>query len=170
VSICAWFLKCQFGSLLQTRKKNRFRIKLDFFSSLNLIFTAYVAYKNQFRNQIDFLTWYFEIEKKLSDTRYFKNQVEIDRGVLLFVCISAGLVWLCHHLTFWSAAYWPIKMSTLPCSHVRCKMPLYFLGFILALLDSLAICLFTRYNNFLWAMLIFGQKIIKFCIPHLEIA
>ena len=39
--------------------------------------------KNQFRNQMDFLifsTWYFEIEKKSSDTRYFKNQVEIDRG------------------------------------------------------------------------------------------
>ena len=57
VSICAWFLKYQFGSLLQTQKKNRFGIKLDFFSSSNLIFTACVACKNQFRNQIDFLTF-----------------------------------------------------------------------------------------------------------------
>ena len=55
--------------------------KIDY--ETNLIFTACVAYKNQFWNQIDFLifqTWYFEIEKTLSDTRYFKNQVEIDRG------------------------------------------------------------------------------------------
>ena len=64
VSICAWVLKCQFGSLLQTRNKIDFESNLIFFSSLNLIFNAYVAYKNQFRNQIDFLTWYFEIEKK----------------------------------------------------------------------------------------------------------
>ena len=35
-------------------KKDLFWIKLDFFSSLNLIFTACVACKNQFRNQIDF--------------------------------------------------------------------------------------------------------------------
>ena len=51
VSICAWFLKCQFGSLLQTWKKNWFRIKLDFFSSSNLIFTACVACKNQVRTR-----------------------------------------------------------------------------------------------------------------------
>ena len=36
-------------------KKNRFRNKLDFLLSLNLIFTACVACKNQFWNQIDFL-------------------------------------------------------------------------------------------------------------------
>jgi hypothetical protein len=35
--------------------KNRFRIKLIFFSSSNLILTACVACKNQFRNQVDFL-------------------------------------------------------------------------------------------------------------------
>ena len=38
VSICAWFLKCQFGSLLQNWKKNRFRIKLDFFFEFELDF------------------------------------------------------------------------------------------------------------------------------------
>ena len=58
-----------------------------FFFSSNLIFTACVAYKNQFRNQIDvliFQTWYFEIEKKSSDTRYLKNRVEIDRGFISY--------------------------------------------------------------------------------------
>ena len=54
VSICTWFLKCQFGSLLQSQKKIQFRNKLDFLLSSNLIFTACVACKNQFRNQIDF--------------------------------------------------------------------------------------------------------------------
>ena len=34
--------------------KNRVQNQLDFFSSLNLISTACVACKNQFRNQIDF--------------------------------------------------------------------------------------------------------------------
>ena len=71
-----------------------FETNLIFFLSLNLIFTAYVAYKNQFRNQIDFLTWYFKIEKKSSDTWYFKNQVEIDRGYDSFV-LQAGWAKLC---------------------------------------------------------------------------
>ena len=53
VSICAWFLKCQFGSLLQTRKKNQFQIKLDFFWVRTWL--PCVPCKNQFRNQIDFL-------------------------------------------------------------------------------------------------------------------
>ena len=89
VSIFTWFLKCQFGSLSQTRRKIDLESNLIFFSTSNLIFTACVAYKNQFRNQIDFLifhTWYFEIEKNLSDIQYFKNQVEIDRG-----CVSCEL-------------------------------------------------------------------------------
>ena len=55
VSMCTWILKCQFGNLLQTRKKNWLKNKLDFFSSSNLIFSACVACKNQLRNQIDFL-------------------------------------------------------------------------------------------------------------------
>ena len=79
-----WSIECHsIFFQFQTWKKNCFRNKLDFLSSSNLIFTACVACKNQFRNQIDFLifqTWHFEIEKKLSDTRYLKNQVEIDRG------------------------------------------------------------------------------------------
>ena len=82
VYLCLIF-KMLIWEFITNSKKNWFRIKLDFFSSSNLIFTACVACKNQFRNQIDFLifqTWYFEIEKKSSDTRYFKNQVEIDRG------------------------------------------------------------------------------------------
>ena len=50
---------------ISNSKKNQFWNKLNFLSSLNLIFTACVACKNQFRNQIDFLIWYFEIEKKI---------------------------------------------------------------------------------------------------------
>ncbi len=42
VSICTWFLKYQFGSLLQTQK-NQFRNKLDFLLSLNFIFTAWAG-------------------------------------------------------------------------------------------------------------------------------
>ena len=71
------------SEFISNSEKYRVQNHLDFFSSSNLIFTACVACKNQFRNQIDFLifqTWYFEIEKNSSDTRYFKNQVEIDRG------------------------------------------------------------------------------------------
>ena len=56
VSICAWFLKCQFGTIWDKK--------------LSL-----------FRNRFFFE---FELEKKSSDTWYFKNQVEIDRG---FVCV-----------------------------------------------------------------------------------
>ena len=66
VSICAWFLKCQFGSLLQTWKKSSLKQTWFFLSSSNLTFTACVAFKNQFRNQINFFifsSWYFEIEK-----------------------------------------------------------------------------------------------------------
>ena len=43
----------------------------------------YVSWYTGCLSVLDFLifeTWYFEIEKKLSDTRYFKNQVEIDKG------------------------------------------------------------------------------------------
>ena len=58
VSIFTWFLKCQFGSLLQTQKKIYFESNLIILS-LNLIFTVYVAYKNKFRNQIDCLTLAF---------------------------------------------------------------------------------------------------------------
>ena len=54
VSICAWFLKCQFGSLLQTRKKKHFKSNLIFFLSSYLIFTACVAYKNQFLIKLSF--------------------------------------------------------------------------------------------------------------------
>ena len=45
VSICAWFLKCQFGSLLQTQKKTNNQ------SSLNLIFAGYTGSKNQVRTR-----------------------------------------------------------------------------------------------------------------------
>ena len=37
--------------------KNRFSNQLDFLSSSNLIFTACVAYENQFGNQIDFFNF-----------------------------------------------------------------------------------------------------------------
>jgi len=75
------------SEFISNLEKNRVQNQLDFFSSLNLISTACVACKNQFRNQIDFsvfLTWYFEIEKYSSDTRYLKNRVEIDRGHVYF--------------------------------------------------------------------------------------
>ena len=51
-----------------------------------LIFAGYTGSKNQVRTQqkIEFVSksifFEFEIEKKSSDTRYFKIQVEIDRG------------------------------------------------------------------------------------------
>ena len=41
-----------------------------------------------FRNPIFFE---FEIEKKSSDTRYFKNQVEIDRGIVKNIDIQMRL-------------------------------------------------------------------------------
>ena len=47
VSICAWFLKCQFGSLLQTRKKNRFRNSI-FFRVWTLFLQATQAVKIKF--------------------------------------------------------------------------------------------------------------------------
>ena len=51
-----WNIECHWIFFqFQTRKKFRFRNKLDFLLSSNLIFTACVACKNQFRNQIDFL-------------------------------------------------------------------------------------------------------------------
>ena len=57
-----------------------------------LIFAGYTGSKNQvrtqkkksslFRNRFFFE---FEIEKKSSDTPYFKNQVEIDRGIESYI-------------------------------------------------------------------------------------
>jgi hypothetical protein len=43
------------SEFISNSEKNLFQNQLDFFSSSNLIFTACVACKNQFRNQIDFL-------------------------------------------------------------------------------------------------------------------
>ena len=79
-------------------KKNRVRNKLDFLLSSNLIFTACVACKNQFRNQINFLFFKLDIsklKKKSNDTWYFKNQVEIDRGnnVLISSRFFWGIIW-----------------------------------------------------------------------------
>ena len=54
VYLCLIF-EMSIWEFITNSKKNRFRMKLDFFSSSNLIFTAYVACKNQFRNQIEFL-------------------------------------------------------------------------------------------------------------------
>ena len=42
------------SEFISNLEKNRVQNQLDFFSSLNLISTACVACKNQFRNQIDF--------------------------------------------------------------------------------------------------------------------
>ena len=56
VYLCLIF-EMSIWDFITNSKKNQFRIKLDFFSSSNLIFTACVACKNQFRNQIDFLTF-----------------------------------------------------------------------------------------------------------------
>ena len=52
VYLCLIF-EMSIWKFITNSKKNQFRIKLDFFSSSNLIFTACVACKNQFRNQID---------------------------------------------------------------------------------------------------------------------
>ena len=84
VSICAWFLKCQFGSLLQTQKKINFESNLIFFE-FELDFYCLCSQQKSISKAnwcFDFLTWYFEIGKKSSDTRYFKNQVEINRGFI----------------------------------------------------------------------------------------
>ena len=54
LSLCTRFSNFGFRSLFQTWKKIEFKTNLIFFSSLNLISTACVACKNQFRNQIDF--------------------------------------------------------------------------------------------------------------------
>ena len=54
-----------------------------------MIFAGYTGSKNQVRTRqkIEFVLksifFEFEIEKKSSDTRYFKNQVEIDRGYVM---------------------------------------------------------------------------------------
>ena len=45
------FWNVNLGVYYKLEKKNRFRIKLDFFSSSNLIFTACVACKNQVRTR-----------------------------------------------------------------------------------------------------------------------
>ena len=63
-----------------------------------LIFAGYTGSKNQVRTRkkIEFVLksiffFEFEIEKKSSDTRYFKNQVEIDRGRVCLECQSIDL-------------------------------------------------------------------------------
>ena len=58
LSISTWFLKYRVSLdyfSISNSKKNRFLNKLDFLSTSNLIFTACIACKNQFQNQIDFL-------------------------------------------------------------------------------------------------------------------
>ena len=64
-------------------------IKYEKSNLTNLIFTASVACKNQFRNcfEMKLIFWFLNLifqnwKKKSSETRYFKNQVEIDRGLL----------------------------------------------------------------------------------------
>ena len=68
VSICVLILKYQFENISKNKKKKNFEA--------NLIFCR-VCF------EIDFFSE-FEIEKKSSDTRYFENQVEIDRGLSFF--------------------------------------------------------------------------------------
>ena len=86
VYLCLIF-EISIWEFITNSKKNRFRNKLDFLSSSNLIFAGYTGIKNQVRTRqkIEFVSksffFEFEIEKKSSDTRYFKNQVEIDRGI-----------------------------------------------------------------------------------------
>ena len=122
MSICDLW-NVNLGVYYKLKKKNRVRNKLDFLSSSNLIFTACVACKNQFRNQIDvliFWTWYFEIKKKSSDTRYFKNQVEIDRG---------NIWWESYKNSCWKTSRWPRDSSkilqeswkSLLCTIYNCK-------------------------------------------------
>ena len=73
VSICAWFFEKSIWEIITNSKKNWFQNKLDFLFSSNLIFTACVACKNQFRNQIDFF-WFF----KLEISKLKKNLVTLD--------------------------------------------------------------------------------------------
>ena len=81
-------------------KKNWFRIKLDFFFlSLNLIFTACVACKNQVRTRLEFEfvlnSIFFRVCNKLPNW-HFKNQAQIDTVLVLYVFLSAP------HFRFWS--------------------------------------------------------------------
>ena len=73
--ISTWFLKNQFG-------KNKFN-KLDFYAFSNLIFTASVAFKNQFWN------WFLKAKNPVRRNWFFKNQVQINRGLRMFKGKSA---------------------------------------------------------------------------------
>ena len=61
-----------------------FESNLIFFLSSNLIFTACVACKNPFQNQIDFSNWYLEIEKKIEWHSIFQKSSGDRQGVRLF--------------------------------------------------------------------------------------
>ena len=68
VSICTWFLKCQFGSLLQTRKKNQFHIKLDFFFEFELDFYCLCSLQKSISKSnwfLNFLNLIFRNWKKI---------------------------------------------------------------------------------------------------------
>ena len=82
VSICAWFLKFQFGSLLQSKKKYWVQNKLEFELDLYCLCSLQKSISKS-----NWFFWFFKLhisklKKKSSNTRYFKNQVEIDRGIV----------------------------------------------------------------------------------------
>ena len=78
-------------------KKNRFRNKLDFLSSLNLIFAGYTGSKNQVRTRkkikFDSKSIFWRVWNKLPNW-HFKNQAQIDT-----VCASWGLFFLWNRLS-----------------------------------------------------------------------
>ena len=86
VSICAWFLKCQFGSLLQTRKKKSisnqtwffFEFELDFYCLCSL--QKSISKSNWFLN---FLNLIFRNWKKIEWHSIFQKSSGDRQGVRL---------------------------------------------------------------------------------------
>ena len=71
-------------------KKNEFETNSIFWSSSNLIFTACVACKNQFRNQIDFLNLIFWNGKKIKWHLIFQKSSGDRQGVWLVQIFVEG--------------------------------------------------------------------------------
>ena len=73
VSICAWFLKCQFGSLLQTRKKKLISNQTWFFFEFELDFYCLCS----LQKSISKSNWFFNF-LNLIFRNWKKNWVTLD--------------------------------------------------------------------------------------------
>ena len=111
-----WNIECHsIFFQFQTRKKNRFRNKLDFLSSSNLIFTACVACKNQFRTWNKILlvlnSIFFRVWNKVRNPK-FENRVQRDTASMFlphkFICrnfMSNLLTFNIHFFQFWGTSF-----------------------------------------------------------------